>query len=75
MQVLCTSNDTLHSPTPSPLHPNSSPAHPTRPPQPPPPPLQVLCASNDAHDAVDPIVVPEGVPLGEKISFEGCASP
>lgn len=33
--------------------------------------VQVLCASNDAHDQVDPILPPEGVPLGEKITFEG----
>lgn len=32
---------------------------------------QVLCASNDAHDNVDPIIVPEGVPVGERITFEG----
>ncbi len=32
---------------------------------------QVLCASNDAHDQVEPILPPEGVPLGEKVSFEG----
>ena len=32
---------------------------------------QVLCASNAAHDQVDPIVPPEGVPLGERITFEG----
>ena len=32
---------------------------------------QVLCASNAAHDQVDPIVPPEGVPLGERIRFEG----
>ena len=32
---------------------------------------QVLCASNDAHDQVEPILPPEGVPVGEKISFEG----
>ncbi|KAL6784044.1 hypothetical protein ACKKBG_A04570 [Auxenochlorella protothecoides x Auxenochlorella symbiontica] len=31
----------------------------------------VLCASNDAHDNVDPIIVPEGVPVGERITFEG----
>ena len=31
----------------------------------------VLCASNDAHDSVDPVLVPEGVLPGEKISFEG----
>lgn len=33
--------------------------------------LQVLCASNDTHDAVDPVIAPEGVPNGEKITFEG----
>ncbi|KAK2076922.1 hypothetical protein QBZ16_005150 [Prototheca wickerhamii] len=33
----------------------------------------VLCASNDAHDSVDPVLVPEGVLPGEKISFEGYA--
>lgn len=32
---------------------------------------QVLCASNAAHDQVDPITPPEGVPLGERITFEG----
>ena len=32
---------------------------------------QVLCASNDAHDQVDPITPPEGVPNGERITFEG----
>ncbi|KAF8056858.1 Aimp1 [Scenedesmus sp. PABB004] len=31
----------------------------------------VLCASNDAHDAVDPITPPEGVPNGERVTFEG----
>ncbi|KAI3431480.1 hypothetical protein D9Q98_004532 [Chlorella vulgaris] len=31
----------------------------------------VLCASNDAHDQVDPIIPPEGVPLGERVTFEG----
>lgn len=35
------------------------------------PPVQVLCASNDAHTQVDPIVPPEGVPNGERITFEG----
>ena len=35
---------------------------------------QVLCASNDAHDQVEPILPPEGVPVGEKISFEGWAN-
>lgn len=39
----------------------------------PPPPTgpQVLCASNEAHDQVDPINPPEGVPVGERITFEG----
>lgn len=32
---------------------------------------QVLCASNEAHDAVDPVVIPQGVPNGEPVSFEG----
>ncbi|KAL3144825.1 hypothetical protein ABBQ38_001932 [Trebouxia sp. C0009 RCD-2024] len=31
----------------------------------------VLCASNDAHDEVEPILPPEDVPVGEKIMFEG----
>ena len=31
----------------------------------------MLCASNAAHDQVDPIIPPEGVPLGERITFEG----
>lgn len=34
--------------------------------------LQVLCASNDTHDQVDPVNPPEGVPLGERVTFEGC---
>lgn len=33
--------------------------------------LQVLCASNDAHDAVDPIIPPEGAAIGERVTFEG----
>jgi aminoacyl tRNA synthase complex-interacting multifunctional protein 1 len=33
--------------------------------------VQVLCASNAAHDQVDPIIPPEDVPVGERISFEG----
>lgn len=33
--------------------------------------LQVLCASNDAHDQVEPIIPPQDVPVGEKITFEG----
>lgn len=36
---------------------------------------QVLCASNDAHDQVDPIIPPEGVPNGERITVEGFAAP
>jgi hypothetical protein len=32
---------------------------------------KVLCASNDAHDAVDPIVPPEGAPVGTRVTFEG----
>ncbi|KAL4440332.1 hypothetical protein ABPG75_003333 [Micractinium tetrahymenae] len=31
----------------------------------------VLCASNEAHDQVDPVIPPEGVPVGERITFEG----
>jgi len=31
----------------------------------------VLCASNEAHDNVEPVLVPEGVPVGERVSFEG----
>lgn len=31
----------------------------------------VLCASNADHTSVDPIVPPEGVPVGERITFEG----
>jgi hypothetical protein len=33
--------------------------------------LQVLCASNDAHDQVDPVIVPEGAALGERVKVEG----
>ena len=33
--------------------------------------VQVLCASNDAHDQVEPIAPPQDVPVGEKITFEG----
>eukprot|EP00195_Chlamydomonas_chlamydogama_P011043 CAMPEP_0202890242 /NCGR_PEP_ID=MMETSP1392-20130828/727_1 /ASSEMBLY_ACC=CAM_ASM_000868 /TAXON_ID=225041 /ORGANISM="Chlamydomonas chlamydogama, Strain SAG 11-48b" /LENGTH=435 /DNA_ID=CAMNT_0049573779 /DNA_START=27 /DNA_END=1334 /DNA_ORIENTATION=+ len=35
----------------------------------------VLCASNDAHDQVDPVNIPEGVPNGERITFEGYPGP
>lgn len=31
----------------------------------------VLCASNDDHTAVDPVLVPAGVPPGERVMFEG----
>ena len=31
----------------------------------------VLCASDATHENVEPVKVPEGVPLGEKITFEG----
>ena len=34
-------------------------------------PPQVLCASNDEHDKVEPVVVPAGVPLGERVTVEG----
>ena len=33
--------------------------------------LQVLCASNEAHDKVEPVLVPEGVEVGERVRFEG----
>ena len=33
--------------------------------------LQVLCASNEAHDAVDPVNPPEGAAVGERITFAG----
>ena len=36
--------------------------------------MQVLCASNAAHDAVDPINPPKGVPVGERVAFEGFAN-
>ena len=32
---------------------------------------QVLCASNAAHDKVDPVDPPEGSAVGERITFEG----
>lgn len=31
----------------------------------------VLCASNDTHDQVDPILPPEGAAIGDRITFEG----
>lgn len=36
---------------------------------------QVLCASNEAHDKVEPVLVPEGVPVGERVRFEGFDGP
>lgn len=36
----------------------------------------MLCASNEAHDAVDPVTIPQGVPDGEAVTFEGfCREP
>ncbi|MEW5316371.1 MAG: hypothetical protein WDW38_007749 [Sanguina aurantia] len=35
----------------------------------------VLCASNATHDAVEPLAVPEGVPVGERIRVEGFEQP
>ena len=34
--------------------------------------VQVLCASNAAHDQVDPLAPPEGSTPGERVTFEGC---
>lgn len=34
---------------------------------------QVLCASNAAHDQVDPVNPPDGAAIGERITFEGFA--
>ena len=31
----------------------------------------VLCASDAAHENVEPVKVPEGVELGEKVTFDG----
>jgi len=31
----------------------------------------VLCASNDDHTSVDPIIPPDGVPNGERVTFAG----
>ncbi|PNH05955.1 putative methionine--tRNA ligase, partial [Tetrabaena socialis] len=31
----------------------------------------VLCASDDTHGKVEPVLVPEGVPLGERLTVEG----
>ena len=32
---------------------------------------QVLCASNAAHDQVDPVDPPEGAAVGERVTFQG----
>lgn len=37
--------------------------------------MQVLCASNEAHDKVEPVLVPEGVEVGERVTFEGFHGP
>lgn len=37
--------------------------------------VQVLCASNEAHDKVEPCLVPDGVEIGERVSFEGFEGP
>lgn len=37
--------------------------------------FQVLCASNDTHDAVDPVNPPEGVPVGERVMVAGFEQP
>lgn len=29
----------------------------------------LLCASNDTHDVVEPLVVPEGAVIGERVYF------
>ena len=34
--------------------------------------MQVLCASNAAHDQVDPLQPPQDAALGERVCFEGC---
>ncbi|GIL77124.1 hypothetical protein Vretimale_3202 [Volvox reticuliferus] len=31
----------------------------------------VLCASDDAHGKVEPVLVPDGVPIGERLTVEG----
>ena len=33
--------------------------------------VQVLCASNAAHDQVDPVVPPQDAEIGDRIRFEG----
>lgn len=31
--------------------------------------MQLLCASDTAHENVEPLVPPEGAPIGERIHF------
>ena len=31
----------------------------------------MLCASDDAHGSVEPVLIPEGTPLGERVMVEG----
>lgn len=33
--------------------------------------LQVLCASNEDHTVVEPLIVPGGAKVGECVSFSG----
>lgn len=33
----------------------------------------LLCASNDAHDVVEPLIPPEGAAIGERVFFEDMA--
>lgn len=35
----------------------------------------VLCASNETHDRVEPVVVPEGAALGERVAVQGYDKP
>ncbi|GMH40125.1 hypothetical protein BSKO_08029 [Bryopsis sp. KO-2023] len=35
----------------------------------------VLCASDEKHESCDPLIPPEGVSIGEKITFAGYADP
>lgn len=33
--------------------------------------FQVLCASNEDHTGVEPLLPPEGAKIGERVSFAG----
>lgn len=33
--------------------------------------FQVLCASNEDHTVVEPLLPPEGAKIGERVSFTG----